>query len=195
MYQNLWKSFWWNEMKRDVAEYVARCLTCQKAKVEHQCPPRLLQPLEISEWKWDNISMDFVSRLLRTRNNHDAIWVIMDRLTKATHFLPINMKYKSERLVDFYHASIGMTPFEVLYGRRCRTPLCWYENGEATLCALDMIQKQNEQIKMIKVKIKVAQDRQKSYYNKRRKSLEFQVGDHVFFKVSPLIEVGRALKS
>ncbi|XP_027342791.1 uncharacterized protein LOC113855365 [Abrus precatorius] len=88
-----------------------------------------------------------------------------------------------------------MAPFEALYGQRCRTPLCWYETREATLCALDMIQRQNEQIRMIKEKMKAAQDRQKSYYDKRRKPLEFQVGDHVFLKVSPVTRVRRALKS
>ncbi|XP_027351224.1 uncharacterized protein LOC113862334 [Abrus precatorius] len=82
-----------------------------------------------------------------------------------------------------------MTSFEALYGRRCRTPLCWYETGEASLCSLDMIQRQNEQIKMIKEKMKVAQDRQKSYYDRRRKPLEFQVGDHVFLKVSHVTRV------
>ncbi|XP_027344923.1 uncharacterized protein LOC113857349 [Abrus precatorius] len=245
MYQNLRKSFWWNGMKKDVAEYVARCLTCQKAKIKHQRPPGLLQPLEIPEWKWDSISMDFVFGLPKTRNNHDTIWVIVDRLTKVAHFLPINMKYKLERLVELYvreivrlhgvptsvvsdrdprftlrfweslqralgtklrlsstyhpqtdsqteqtiqsledllracvleqqgtweeclslveftynnsyHASIEMAPFKALYGRRCRTPLCWYEIKEATLCAPNMVQRQTEQIKMIKEKIKVS---------------------------------------
>ncbi|XP_027347964.1 uncharacterized protein LOC113859367 [Abrus precatorius] len=88
-----------------------------------------------------------------------------------------------------------MTPFEALYGRRCRTLLCWYETGEVTLCVSDMIQRQNEQIRMIRDKMKAAQDRQKSYYNRRRKPLEFQLGDHVFLKVSPITRVGRALKS
>ncbi|XP_027348083.1 uncharacterized protein LOC113859535 [Abrus precatorius] len=87
-----------------------------------------------------------------------------------------------------------MTPLEALYGQRCRTLSCWNEKEEATLCAPDMIQKQNEQIKMIREKMKAAQDRQKSYYDKRRKHLEFQVGDHVFFRVLPVIEVRRALK-
>ncbi|XP_027337943.1 uncharacterized protein LOC113851611 [Abrus precatorius] len=88
-----------------------------------------------------------------------------------------------------------MAPFEALYGRRCRTLLCWYETGEATLCAPDMIQRQNEHIKIIRDKMKIALDREKSYYDRRRKPLEFQVGDHVFLKVSPVTGVGRALKS
>ncbi|XP_027343082.1 uncharacterized protein LOC113855652 [Abrus precatorius] len=165
--------------------------------------------------------MDFVSGLPKTRNNHDAIWVIVDRLTKDAHFLPINMKYKLERLAGLYvreivklhgvptsvmsdrdprftssyHASIGMTLFEALYGQRCKTLLCWYETEETTLCVPDMIQRQNEPIRMIRDKMKAAQDRQKSYYDKRRKPFEFQMADHVFLKVSPITRVGRALKS
>ncbi|XP_027335405.1 uncharacterized protein LOC113849595 [Abrus precatorius] len=88
-----------------------------------------------------------------------------------------------------------MTLFEALYGWKCRTPLCWYKTEEMILCAPDMVQRQNGQIKMIREKTKVAQDRQKSYYDKRRKPLEFQVDDHVFLKVSLGTGVGRALKS
>ncbi|XP_027358806.1 uncharacterized protein LOC113867606 [Abrus precatorius] len=88
-----------------------------------------------------------------------------------------------------YHASLEMAPYEALYGRKCRTPLCWYESGEAILHAIDLVQRQNDQIKMIKEKMKISQDRQKSYYDNRRKLLEFQVGDHVFLRVSPITRV------
>ncbi|XP_027362443.1 uncharacterized protein LOC113870045 [Abrus precatorius] len=88
-----------------------------------------------------------------------------------------------------------MAPFEALYGRKCGTPLCWYETGETILYALDMVQKQHEQIKLIREKMKIAQDRQRSYYDKRRKPMKFQVIDHIFLKVSPVTGVGRALKS
>ena len=73
MYQDLKQNFWWNGMKRDVAEFVAKCLTCQKAKVEHQKPAGMLRPLEIREWKWDSISMDFVSGLPKMNHGQDAI--------------------------------------------------------------------------------------------------------------------------
>nr|KYP72696.1 Retrotransposable element Tf2 [Cajanus cajan] len=215
MYQDLKKNFWWSGMKREIAEYVAACLTCQKAKVEHQKPSGLMQQMEIPEWKWDSITMDFIVGLPRSTRNSDAIWVVVDRLTKCAHFLPVNMKWSLEKLtqlyvreivrlhgvpssiisdrdprftsrfwqslhqalgtklklssayhpqtdgqsertiqsledllracvldhlgsweevlplVEFtynnsYHASIGMAPYEALYGRRCRTPLCWY---------------------------------------------------------------------
>ncbi|XP_061360544.1 uncharacterized protein LOC133304514 [Gastrolobium bilobum] len=75
MDHDLKTSFWWPGMKRDITEYVARCLTCQKVKYEHQKPSGLLQPLEIPEWKWDSIAMDFVVRLPRTQEGFDAIWL------------------------------------------------------------------------------------------------------------------------
>ena len=99
IYQDLRKYFWWNGMKEDIAKYVSKCLTCRKSKVEHHCTPGTLQSLEIPKWKWDNISMDFISGLPKTRQNFDAICVIFDRLTNTAHFLPIKMKYKLEKLV------------------------------------------------------------------------------------------------
>ena len=86
MYQDLREHFWWNGMKRDVAEYVSKCLTCQKVKAEHKRPAGELQPIEIPEWKWEQITMDFVTGLPRTSEGFDAIWVIVDRLTKSAHF-------------------------------------------------------------------------------------------------------------
>ena len=93
-----------------------------------------------------------------------------------------------------FHSSIGMTPFEALYGRRCRTPLCWYESGESALLGPDVVQETTEKVKMIQEKMRASQSRQKSYHDKRRKDLEFQVGDHVFLRVNPVTGVGRALK-
>ncbi|KAI5414379.1 hypothetical protein KIW84_040038 [Lathyrus oleraceus] len=88
-----------------------------------------------------------------------------------------------------------MAPFEALYGRRCRTPLCWYESGESAVVGPEIVQQTTEKIKMIQEKMRIAQSRQKSYHDKRRKSLEFQEGDHVFLRVTPITGVGRALKS
>jgi hypothetical protein len=284
MYQDLKKMFWWSGLKRDVAQFVYACLTCQKSKVEHQKPAGLLTPLEIPEWKWDSISMDFVTSLPNTNKGNDAIWVIVDRLTKSAHFIPINITFpvsqlaeiyvrdvvklhgvpssivsdrdprftsrfwkslhealgtnlklssayhpqtdgQSERtiqsledllrvcvleqggtwdsylpLIEFtynnsYHASIGMAPFEALYGRRCRTPLCWFESGESVVLGPEIVQQTTEKVKLIREKMKESQDRQKSYHDKRRKDLEFQEGDHVFLRVTPVTGVGRALKS
>ena len=74
-------------MKRHVGDFVRRCLTCQQVKAEHQKPTGLLQPLEVAEWKWEHVTIDFVTHLPRTQQNHDAVWVIVDRLTKSAHFL------------------------------------------------------------------------------------------------------------
>jgi len=86
-------------MKKEIAEYVAKCAICQQVKVEHQQPAGELQPLPIPEWKWENITMDFVSGLPKSRKGHDAIWVIMDRLTKSSFFLPMKMGDSVEKLI------------------------------------------------------------------------------------------------
>ena len=93
-------------MKQDVARYVSSCLTCQKAKTEHQRPGGMLQQLEIPEWKWDSIVMDFVTHLPRTVRNHDAIWVIIERLTKSAHFLAVNLMMSMAKLAQLYISEI-----------------------------------------------------------------------------------------
>ena len=80
-------------MKRDVSEFVTKCMVCQKVKAEHQVPLRLLQPIKILEWKWDRITMDFVVELPVTGRKHDSVWVVVDRLTKSAHFLPVRTDY------------------------------------------------------------------------------------------------------
>ncbi|GKB68596.1 putative reverse transcriptase domain-containing protein [Tanacetum coccineum] len=220
MYQDIKKLYWWPNMKADIATYVSKCLTCAKVKAEHQRPSGLLVQPKIPEWKWDNITMDFVTKLPKTSEGYDIIWVIVDRLTKSAIFTPMretdpldkhtrmylqevvtrhgipvsiicdrNLRFasnfwrslqnalgtnldmstayhpqtdrQSERtiqtpedmlracvidfgkgwvnhlpLVEFsynnsYHASIKAAPFEALYGRKCRSPVCWTEVGEA----------------------------------------------------------------
>nr|GFC56966.1 putative reverse transcriptase domain-containing protein [Tanacetum cinerariifolium] len=93
MYRDLKQYFWWNGMKQDVATFVSKCMTCQQVKIKHQRASGLLQPLEIPMWKWDEISMDFVTGLATTQKRQDAIWVVVDRLTKSAHFLPIRKNY------------------------------------------------------------------------------------------------------
>ena len=83
-------------MKRHVGDFVIRCLTCQQIKAEHQKPAGLLQPLEVAERKWEHVTMDFVTHLPRTSQGHDAVWVIVDRLTKSTHFLVVRMTFTLE---------------------------------------------------------------------------------------------------
>ncbi|CAJ2661820.1 unnamed protein product [Trifolium pratense] len=94
-----------------------------------------------------------------------------------------------------FHSSIGMAPFEALYGRRCRTPLCWFESGESMILGPEIVQETTEKIRMIREKMKASQSRQKSYHDKRRKDIEFQEGDHVFLRVTSTTGIGRALKS
>jgi len=89
-------------MKTDVADFVASCVVCQKAKIEHQRLGGTLEPLDIPQWKWDIISMDFITHLLRSVRGHDSIWVIIDRLTKCAHFLLINQKMSMDKLAELY---------------------------------------------------------------------------------------------
>ncbi|GJV16705.1 putative reverse transcriptase domain-containing protein [Tanacetum coccineum] len=247
---------------------------------EHQRASGLLQPLEIPVWKWDEISMDFVTGLPRTQRKHDAIWVVVDRLTKTAHFLPIRKDFSISRLAEMFqqeivrlhgtpsaivsdrdprftsrfwkglqnawgtrlkfstafhpetdgqsertiqtledmlrscalewtgnwddyiclvefaynnswHASIKCAPFEMLYGRKCRAPICWDQVGERVLEGPEMIEVTNEKVAVAREKLKEAQTRQKSYADKHRRLLEFQPGEHVFLKVSPTRGVRR----
>jgi IS30 family transposase len=93
-------------MKREIAEYVAVCDSCQRIKAEHQRPVGLLQPLHIPQWKWDEIGMDFIVGLPRTRTSYDSIWVVVDHLTKVAHFIPVKTTYNSAVLVELYMARI-----------------------------------------------------------------------------------------
>jgi hypothetical protein len=106
MYKDLKTQYWWNGMKRDVMEYVALCDTCQRVKAKHQRPVRLLQPLKLPEWKWEEIGMDFIVGLPRTRAGYDSIWVIVDRITKAAHFIPVKMTYLGAKLTELYMSRI-----------------------------------------------------------------------------------------
>ncbi|GJS67385.1 putative reverse transcriptase domain-containing protein [Tanacetum coccineum] len=194
-------------------------------KAECQKPSGLLVQQEIPMWKWKRITMDFVTKLPRTSNEHDTIWVIVDRLTKSSHFIPtreIDMSTayhpetdgQSERtiqtlkdmlrasvidfgkgrerhlsLVEFsynnsYHASIKASLFEALYGRKCRSLVCWAEVGDVQLTGPEIIHETTEKIVQIRQRLQAARDRKKSYANVRRKPLKFQVEDRVMLKVS-----------
>nr|GEW09740.1 reverse transcriptase domain-containing protein [Tanacetum cinerariifolium] len=250
MYQDMKKLYWWPNIKSDIATYVSKCLTCTKVKAEHQKPSGFLVQPKIPEWKWDNITMDFVTKLPKSSQGYDTIWVIVDRLTKSAIFTPIretdpmdklariylkerslqnalgtrldmSIAYhpetdgQSERtiqtledmlracaidfgkgwvnhlpLVEFsynnsYHATIKAAPFEALYGRKCRSPVCWTEVGEAQILGPELIQETIEKIVQIKQRMQAAHDRQKNYAELKRKPMEFQVGDKVMLKVSP----------
>ncbi|GKC48817.1 putative reverse transcriptase domain-containing protein, partial [Tanacetum coccineum] len=174
-------------------------------------PYGLLQQPEIPEWKWEGIAMDFVTKLPWTSSGHDTIWVILDRLTKTAYLLPIREDYKMDRLARLYlneivarhgvpisiisdrdsrfTSSVRCAPFEALYGRKCRSPIMWAEVGEGQLIGPELAQETTEKISQIKDRIKAARDCQKSYADKRRKPLEFSVGDYVLLKVSPWKDV------
>ncbi|KAL0549712.1 hypothetical protein IC582_014199 [Cucumis melo] len=275
MYQDLKRVYWWRNMKREVAEFVSKCLVCQQVKAPRQKPAGLLQPLSIPEWKWESVSMDFITGLPRTLRGFTVIWVVVDRLTKSAHFVPGKSTYTASKwaqlymseivrlhgvpvsivsdrdarftskfwkglqtamgtrldfstafhpqtdgqterlnqvledmlracalefpgswdshlhLMEFaynnsYQATIGMAPFEALYGRCCRSPVCWGEVGEQRLMGPELVQSTNEAIQKIRSRMHTAQSRQKSYADVRRKDLEFEMGDKVFLKVAPM---------
>ncbi|GJT01081.1 putative reverse transcriptase domain-containing protein [Tanacetum coccineum] len=102
MYQDMRKLYWWPNMKADIATYVCKCLTCVKVKAEHQRPSGLLVQPEIPQSKWDNITMDFVTKLPKSSQGYDAIWVIVDQLTKSALFLPMRETNTMEKLVRMY---------------------------------------------------------------------------------------------
>jgi len=243
-----------------------------------------MQPLEIPVWKWDSISIDFVTYLPRNFRGHDTIWVIVDRLTKSAHFLAMNMRMSMTKLAQLYvkeivrlhgvpssivsnrdpqftsrfwqtlhealgskltmssayhpqtdgqsertirslenllrtcilyhlgawdevlplieftynnsfYVSIGMAPYEALYGRKCRTPLCWYQDGEAVLVGLELLEKTTENVRLVRNRMQASQSRQKAYTDRRRRPLEFEARDHVFLRVTQTTGVGRALCS
>nr|GEU75505.1 putative reverse transcriptase domain, ribonuclease H-like domain, aspartic peptidase domain protein [Tanacetum cinerariifolium] len=263
MYQDLKLLYWWSNMKEDVATHVSKCLTCIKVKAEHQKPSGLLQQLEIPVWKWERITMDFVSGLPRTPNGYDTILVIVDRLTKSVHFLPMKKTDSMEKLmqlhlreirslqkalgtnldtstayhpqtdgqsertiqtledmlcacvinfgsswdrhlplVEFsynnsYHENIKATPYEGLYRRKWRSPVCWSEVGDSQLTSLKLIHDTTDKISQIKNHLLSACSCQKSYADKRLKTLDFKVGDMVLLKVSPgkgVVRFGKSKK-
>ncbi|GKC35880.1 putative reverse transcriptase domain-containing protein [Tanacetum coccineum] len=102
MYQDLKQLYWWPNMKADITTYVSKCLTCSKVKAVQQKPSGLLVQPEIPEWKWEKITIDFITKLPKTANGYDTIWVIVDRLTKSAHFLPMWETDLMEKLMKLY---------------------------------------------------------------------------------------------
>ncbi|GJZ94308.1 putative reverse transcriptase domain-containing protein [Tanacetum coccineum] len=151
-------------MKAEMATYVSKCLMYAKVKAKYQKPSGLLVQPEIPQWKWEKITMDFVTKLPKRSSGHDTIWVIVDRLTKFAHFLPMketNSMEKQLPLVEFsynnsYHTSIKVAPFEVLSGRKCRSPVCWTEVGDSQLTGPKIIHEATEKIIQFKRGIQAA---------------------------------------
>ncbi|KAL5540952.1 hypothetical protein UlMin_044244 [Ulmus minor] len=168
-------------MKKDVAKFVEKCLVCQKIKAEHQQLAGELQPIKIPEWKWKLISMDFVVGLPKTTNSHDAIWVIMDRLTKSAHFLPIKITYSLKQLANLYMKEIVQlhgVPMSIISDRDSHFTLAFWRSAQRVMgTKLNICHLLNSHTTI---------SHQKSYPNKQRRPLEFQVGDSVFLKVAPM---------
>jgi hypothetical protein len=97
----------WPGMKKEIAEYITKCMECQKVKAEHRHPIGLLQPLPIPEWKWEVVTMDFITGLTRTSKKHDSIMVVVDKLTKAAHFIPFKTTHKADNFVDIYMREVA----------------------------------------------------------------------------------------
>nr|GFA24541.1 retrotransposon protein, putative, Ty3-gypsy subclass [Tanacetum cinerariifolium] len=202
MYQDMKKLYWWPNMKADIATYVSKCMTCAKVKAEHQKPSRLLVQPKIPKGKWENITMDFVTKLLKSSldvstayhlktdgQSERTIQTLEDMLrvcaidfgkSWVNHLPLVEFSYDNS-----YHATIKAAPFEALYGRKCRSPVCWIEVGEAQILGPELIQETTEKIVQIKQRMQAAHERQKSYADLKRKPMEFQVGDKVMIKVSP----------
>ena len=102
MYQDLKTHFWWTKMKKEIVAYVARCDTCSRVKEDHLKPVRLLQPLSVLGWKWEEICMDFIVGLPPTQKAFDSIWVIVDRLTKSAHFISVSTRYRPHEYATLY---------------------------------------------------------------------------------------------
>jgi hypothetical protein len=106
MYKDLKMTYWWNNMKREIAKYVEQCPTCQQVKARNQRQARMLKPLLIPKWKWDEIAMDFILGLPRTPTREDSIWVVVDHLTKSAHFNPVKVKDPMDKLAKLYVQNI-----------------------------------------------------------------------------------------
>nr|GEW06534.1 hypothetical protein [Tanacetum cinerariifolium] len=135
MYYDLRDMYWWSRIKKDITVYDSRCLTCLKVKAEHQRPFGLLQQTEIPKLKWKRIAMEFVMKLPKISSELDAIWVIVDPLTKSTYFLPMREDYKIDRLARLYHNEIvvrhGVTISIISYHDSHFTSRFWQSMQEA----------------------------------------------------------------
>ncbi|GJR32113.1 putative reverse transcriptase domain-containing protein [Tanacetum coccineum] len=173
--------------------------------LRHRCHPACCNNLRFLNGNGKGYPMDFATKLHRTSSGHDTIWVIVDRLTKSAHFLPMREDYKMDRLARLYLNEIvarhGVPILSIsnpnshftsrfwqsmhCMVRKLSCAIMWAEVGEGQLIGPELVQETTEKISQIKDRLKAARDRQKSYADKRRKPLEFSVGDYVLLKVSP----------
>ena len=116
MYQDLCQRFWWTRMKREIAQFIAECDASRRVKAEHQRPAGTLRPFPIPKWKWDKVSMDFIIGFPKTQKGNDAIFVVIDRLSKVSHFLPVRESITASQLADLYVSrivSLSGVPLEI----------------------------------------------------------------------------------
>ncbi|GJS37973.1 reverse transcriptase domain-containing protein [Tanacetum coccineum] len=187
MYQDVKKLYWWPNMKADIATYVSKCLTCAKVKAEHQRQSGLLVQPEIPQWKWDNITMDFVTKLPKSSQGYDTIWVIVDRLTKSAIFIPMKETdplRNDENVPKGSSNKAWNTGLKMLCILTPRFASKFLE-VEIQLTGPEIVQETTEKIIQVKQRMQAARDRQKSYADLKRKPMEFEVGDKVMLKVSP----------
>ncbi|GJU87750.1 putative reverse transcriptase domain-containing protein [Tanacetum coccineum] len=185
MYQDIKKLYWWPNMKADIATYVSKCLTCTKVKEEHQRPSGLLVQPDIPQWKWDNITMDFVTKLPKSSQGYDTIWVIVDRLAKSAIFVPMRETDQMDKLARMYLKEVVIRhgiPFSIICDRDPRFASNFWRSLQN---ALEIVQETTEKIVQIKQRMQAARDRKKSYADLKHKPMEFQVGDKVMLKVLP----------
>ncbi|GJS74748.1 putative reverse transcriptase domain-containing protein [Tanacetum coccineum] len=142
MYHDLKKLYWWPNMKAEIATYVSKCLTCSKVKAEYQKPSGLLVQPEIPQWKWEKITMDFITKLPKTSSGYDTIWVIVYRLAKSAHFLPMKETDSMERLKRLYLKEVILrhgVPVSIISNRDSRfTSRFWQSLQKALGTRLDM---------------------------------------------------------
>ncbi|GJU71576.1 putative reverse transcriptase domain-containing protein [Tanacetum coccineum] len=200
IYHDLKMLYWWPNMKADIATYVSKCLTCTKVKAEHQRPFSLLVQPDILEWKWEKITMDFITKLPKTAAGFNSIWVSVDRLSKSAHFLPMRETNSTKKLTRLYMKEIVARhgiPVSIIFDRDTHFTLRVCQSLHKALgTQLDLstvyhpqtdeiIHETTEKIFKIRDRMQATRDRQKSYANKRIRPLEFEVGDKVMLKVAP----------
>ncbi|XP_058003677.1 uncharacterized protein LOC131180084 [Hevea brasiliensis] len=185
---------------------MSACEVCQRVKLKHQKPAKMLNLLPIPKWKWENVAMDFVGGLLIAFNRYDSIWVIVDRLTKTAYFIPVRANYSVDKLAQVYVAKIirlhralvtiisnrgpqftsriRITPYEAMCERKCRPPVCWKEVGERALARMELVEITNQAMPLIRKRSKTAAGRQKSYADLHRREVVFKERDMVVPKLA-----------
>ncbi|KAK8574435.1 hypothetical protein V6N12_062129 [Hibiscus sabdariffa] len=213
MYKDLKPLYWWPEMKTAITDYVSKCLTCQKVKVEHQAPTGLLQPLKFPQWKWEIIMKDFVSGLPITPRKTDAVWVMVDSLMKSAHFISVQKSMSSDILAEIYIREVIRlhgVPLSIVSDRDPKFTSRFWKSLQKALdmlraCVIDFDRNWEKSIPLVEFaynnsyqtsiqmapfealygrRLKPDFDRQKAYANKTRRDIWYEVRDKVFLKVS-----------